>query len=100
MKITLHKKAPECPNCEVPMKFENNVYSDEQEKKMNCKHKWTEYKQIEELVQEKECVFCGEKQREILHRSSGYWEPMTYMPIPSIPTYQCPKCFNIYKVEE
>jgi len=38
MKISLYIKAPKCPKCKVPMKFEDRVYSKKQEKTIEEAH--------------------------------------------------------------
>jgi len=63
MIISLYRKAPKCPKCKVPMKFEDNVYS--------------------------------KKQETIIEESFIHG-----VMLPKDRLYRCPKCLDLYRVEE
>ena len=59
MKIKLYKKMPKCPRCKVPMSYEKDVYTEEQQKIIDCEHEWDTVKETERCVDQK-CSKCGE----------------------------------------
>ena len=76
MKISLYRKALKCPKCGVPMKFETMEYSDKVKKLIEEEHE----KNLEEIRENK---FCGS----II---------FSY----DLKIYRCPKCLDLYAVEE
>jgi len=109
MKITLYKKAPKCPKCKCPMKFETMTYTDEQQKKIDCEHKWEKGiaerdKNAKFGRREDKCKKCGEIRIFQIRYQNYDEEPeeeeLTFTYMFSAEVYRCPKCLDLYKVEE
>lgn len=104
MKIKLYRKAPKCPKCKVPMKFESMTYTDEQEKKMDCEHDWVTKKKEaktygEGFFYDEYCPKCDETR--FVDDSDRTIKSYTgFIHIPSAKLCRCPKCLDLYKVED
>jgi len=104
MKIKLYKKAPKCPKCKIPMKFENKSYSDALQKKIDCKHKWLlEKKEKKQYDTTKywyfeKCEKCGETR--MVDEEERKFNHVSFTYCYNADIYRCPKCLDLYKVEE